>query len=361
MKEERILDSIKDSINSAPIDILENIKAQDIPKMIKHDDITRQTQSTGFPKTIMPIMSLVAALVLVFGLWQFQYRLPDSHVYLDVNPSVEIVTNKRDKVINILAYNTDGKSIVDGIDYKGRDVVLVTEEIVRNMVDQGYIVSAEDYILLSVYNKNLEKLKSQQQRLNTSIHSYMGKREFVPIVLIQNLEKTSTIESFANEYGISLSKMTFIRNLMILNPELQVEDLVDLSLKELIILSQSMKLDLESIIESDDFERIPEYNPIADDIEDIDDDDDDDDDNDDDEHIDNITERPVRGTISLEEARRIALSLTNGGTIISIELDDDEYEVEIKNDRKTYEIEIDAYNGKVLDFDIDDDDDDEDD
>lgn len=381
MKEDKILNSIKSSVNNAPIDLLESIKSQDIPRMIKHDDITRQKQDKRVIKTIMPLMSLAAALILVFGLWQFNYGSPDTYVYLDVNPSVEIITNKRDEVINILAYNSDGGLLIDDIDFKGRDVVLVTEEIIMNMVDSGYIKSSDDYLLLSVYNKNDEKQKSQQERLNTSIHNFMGKEEFVPIVLLQNLEKTSTIESFASEYGISLSKMTFIRNMIILNPELEVEELVELSLKELINVSQSMELDLKSIIESDDFDRIPEYKPVEQDDTDDDhidnghndddyyedddnddDDDDNDDDDDDDDIVDNIPRLSERKIISAEEAKRIALSLTNGGKIKSLDLDYDEddneaeYEIEIKKDNKTYEIKLDGYTGRVLDFETDEDD-----
>ena len=357
MKEEKILNSIRDSVNHAPIDLLETIKVQDIPKMLKHDEITRQKQAKGILKTIVPMVSLVAILIMVFGLWQFQYRTPDSYVYLDVNPSIEIITNKRDEVINILSHNSDGDLLADEIEFKGRDMVLVTEEIIKNMIDLDYIESSEDYILLSVYNKNQEKQSTQQRRLNTSIRNYIEKEELLPIILIQNLEKTSTIEKYANEYGISLSKMTFIRNMIVLNPELEVEDLVDSSLKELIIISQSMELNLKNIIESDDFERIPEYNPIENnDHEDIESNKDNLDTGND---SSNLLEKRI---ISVEEARRIALSLTGGGTIKSVNLDDDddddeaEYEIEIIKDGIEYEIEIDAYTGRILDFDKDDED-----
>lgn len=349
MREDRILNSIKESINNAPIDILDSIKTQDIPKMLKHDEITRQKQEKRLSRAIIPIVSLVATIVMVFGLWQFQYKTPDTYVYLDVNPSIEIITNKRDEVINILAHNSDGDLLVDNIDYKKRDVVLVTEEVIKNMVDFGYMNSSDDYLLLSVYNKDQEKQSSYQEKLNTSIRDYMEKEEFLPIILIQKLEKTSIIEKYANEYNVSLSKMTFIRNMIVLNPELQTEDLVDLSLEELVIISQSMELNLKDLIESDDFERIPEYNPRGEV---------DHDDNNDEDIEDNSSSSSERRIISEEEAKSIALSLTNGGTITDIDLDfddeDAEYEIEVVKDGKVYEIEIDAYTGRVLDFDIDD-------
>ena len=43
-----------------------------------------------------------------------------------------------------------------------------------------------------------------------------------------------------------------------------------------------------------------------------------------------------------------------------MELDDDEYEIEIEAKGKEYDIEIDAYTGKVLNFEVEDDRDDDD-
>ncbi|MFY9279246.1 MAG: PepSY domain-containing protein, partial [Caldicoprobacterales bacterium] len=60
-----------------------------------------------------------------------------------------------------------------------------------------------------------------------------------------------------------------------------------------------------------------------------------------------------RERITADQAKTIALKLTNGGKITEFELDDDEYKLEIKGNGKKYEIEIDAYTGKVLEFEVD--------
>ena len=355
MREEKILSSIKKSMENAPIDLLDKIKSQDIMKMTKHDKITEQREKKSFQRTFLPVMSLAASLLFVFGIWQFNENLPDSYVYLDVNPSVEIVTNKKDDVIKLLSFNEDGDRIIQDVDYKGRNMVLLTEELVKKMVVDGYIKGSDDYLLVSVFNKDHEKKQQQKDRLNTSIHNFMEKEEFSPIILLQNIEKTSTIETYAREFGISPSKMTFIRNMIILNPELQVEDLVTLSLRELIMIGRTMELDLESIIQSDDFERIPVRPPAM--YDGIDDDQvDDDDDSDDPDKGGDIMDGNI---ISRDESIRIALSITEGGTVISVELDQDddeaEYEIEIIKDGKKYDVEIDGYTGKVLDLEVDDD------
>ena len=148
--------------------------------------------------------------------------------------------------------------------------------------------------------------------------------------------------------------------------------LVDLSLKELVILVQFMELDLKSIVEFDDYAKIPEYRPKKEpggnDI----------DKNDfgkngigengkidesgevkgDDEKGATGETSSKQDFISLDEAKDIALSLAEGGTIVKIELEVKkgraEYEIEIVRGNKVYEIELDAYTGKVLDFDVED-------
>src|SRR5690554_4234556 len=113
MREEKILSSIKKSIDGAPINLLDKIKSQDIPKMLRHDEITKQKDARTLSKTLFPIMSLAASLLFVFGIWQFNQNIPDSYVYLDVNPSVEIVTNNKDHVIKLLSFNEDGEKLIE--------------------------------------------------------------------------------------------------------------------------------------------------------------------------------------------------------------------------------------------------------
>ena len=54
MKEKEILSSIKNSIDKAPVDLLNKIKEQPRAKMMRHDDITRQKSFAVIVKKIIP-------------------------------------------------------------------------------------------------------------------------------------------------------------------------------------------------------------------------------------------------------------------------------------------------------------------
>lgn len=384
MKEKKILNSIKKAIGEAPIDILDDIKSSPRTKMMRHDHITKQEEKRFNYRSFMPYISIASIFILaVFG-WSYETRMVDSQIFLDVNPGVEIVTNRRDKVIDIRWTNEDGRLLVQDYDFKGKEIQQVTEEVLEEMMRKKYLHNDHRFLLLSVYNKNREKADSQRVVLDRSIHEYLESRSVDPIVLSQKLEKTSTIEEYSKKYEVSINKMTFIRNLMILNPDFEIEELVDLKIEELVLLSQDMKLDLTKIIQSSDLDDI--QNPKEDEkegikletektesepekVEKV-------------EEVqvpekieepkkpDNVVpvenKKPVKsddnhdeeeksGIISPERARSIALSIANG-EIVDFDFDEDdlEYEIEIELGDLEYEIKIDARTGEVLDVDIDD-------
>lgn len=359
MKDRDILEHIKSGIDQAPINILENIKGQEVAKMMKHDDITRQDSRRSF-KPIMSFASVAAVFLLVFFNIQ-QFRLPDSQIYLDINPGIQITTNKRDKVIDLTAINLDAIEIVEGIEYKNRAIKEVTEDILESLVSKNYIDDDEEIMLISVYNKDLEKSKKQATELNVVIHNKLDNNNKNPILLTQSLDKSNTVDDYAEKYGISVGKMTFIRNMIILNPELKTEDLVNLSLTELLEISRNTGIDIESILNSSNDERVtnPEYKaPLLNDDEYDDDFDDDDDDFDDDEYDDydddsssgkGIKDPVKKQLIGDAKAKQIALGLVNG-QIVEFKRDDDEYELKIVANGYEYEIEIDGLTGKVLNY-----------
>ncbi|NLJ66040.1 MAG: hypothetical protein GX340_01855 [Clostridiales bacterium] len=379
MKEKQILDSLQRSIDRAPIDILDKIKEEPRVKMLRHDDITRQETRKFSMKNMMSYASVAAVFLFVLFGWMLQVTIPDSRIYLDVNPSIEIVTNRQNKVIDLIADNLDGRRITSDLDYKGKTLFEVTDEILDRMMDESYLVKDREYLLLSVYNKDENKAEQQKQSLDRRIHEHLQEKELQPIVLLQKLDKTSTIEKYAEEYGISISRMTFIRNLIILNPQLKPETLVGLSIGELVRLSQGMELELDKIIDSTDFDKLqpiipgpepetepglppddlPSDDPAQDDLpkDDLPPDDQSDDIPKGDLTDDDLPRQPdvQDKLIGPDKAKQIALSVAKG-TITDFDFDEDdlEYEVEIELGDLEYEIIIDARTGKILEIDIDD-------
>jgi hypothetical protein len=257
MNETKIVERIKNILDSAPIDLLNQIKAEPVEQMLKHDEITSQKRMKSVTAKMIPLAA-AAILLLMFGTWRFQYFAAYTEIYMDINPSIELVTNRKSQVIDIKSGNTEGEELIKNISYKGKNYLEVTSELLDELIEGGYLSESKELMLLSVYNKNMEKEASHLKELDQHIHEYLTSKGIDTVILGQKIEKTNTLRDYAKDYGISLSKMTFIRNLIILHPELEIEELVELSLQELVERSRQLGIDLKGIIESQDWDKIPE-------------------------------------------------------------------------------------------------------
>jgi len=381
MNNKKLQQHLNKALQQAPIDLLDSIKSQQVNKLEMHDHVTRQQNSRGIQKQWKPILALgsVAALFFIVVLGWLQAPAVDSIVYLDVNPSFEIVVDRNERVVNLQSKTEDGQMLVEEIDYKNKDLSVVTEELLNEMVIKGFLDVSHRFLLISVLNDDVEKAKAQIAYLNTNIHDYLEARHVKPIVLRQSITKSNTIAEYAEQYNISIGKMTFVRNLIILNPDFEVEELITLSLEDLVCLSAQTKLDIKSIIDVDDEidkyyaeeQQVPEDEGDQDQEESEDESHEDREEPEDESHEDQqepededtaINEEPSSDIlIGRDKAIEIALSLTDGGRVVEFEADIDDghhiYEIEIEKNHKEYDIELDARTGKVLEFESDDDED----
>jgi len=288
MNDDQLKRRLKRAVDQAPIDLLESIKQQPYEKMSAHDEITLQATAgsqispvrSNRLKPALALLSAAAVFLFAFINWQMNTRWVDSMVYLDVNPSLQIETNRKDQVIRLSGMDEESVALIKDLDYKGKDLEAVAAELLDRLVLGDYISSSEPAILLSVYNEDPEKRDRQLSELDQAIHAYLQSLKIQPIVLTQPLDPTHTLTDYAETNQISVSKMTLIRNMILLDPELKTEDLAKLTLEQLIKVSSKVTLDLDKIIQSSDLDRIKT-------LDDHDDDEDDKDDEDDEDYEDN--------------------------------------------------------------------------
>ncbi|MFP4457627.1 MAG: PepSY domain-containing protein [Clostridia bacterium] len=329
MRNKEINRRLNRAVNEAPINLLDDIKNQPIKKIHNHSHITRQEdkKKRSF-KPIYALASISLVFIFIFVLL-YQSSAIASQIYLDINPGIEISLNKSDKVVDIEADNMDER-ILNSLDYQGKDLYKVMGKLLDELKVNGYINKDKNAILLSIESQNVDKKRVQMEQLNELIHEYFIDNDLSLVLLRQEIQEDDEM----NETNVSKGKRTFVKNLVQLEPDLESEELMEMSLEELIKLSQEISLDLKSIVESD--EKVYDY----------------------------YDKEP--SMTSYEEAIAIAFELTKGGVVIEIELDEDDeqlaYEIDILNGNKEFELLIDAYSGNVLEYEeeYDDDIDDED-
>ncbi len=83
------------------------------------------------------LSALAACLMVVLGL--FLFRSPYASVYLTINPQVRVDVNRSDMVLKVEGVNDDGITLVEGYDYRRKDLDTVMDELVDRAIDMGFL------------------------------------------------------------------------------------------------------------------------------------------------------------------------------------------------------------------------------
>ena len=227
-------------------------------------------------KTVMQLVAACVALVLVVG-GIFYYRgnlMVDSLVDLDVNPGIELLTNRKNRVLKGYATNSDGEKVLSGMDLQNVDLQVALNAIVGSMVQQGYMTKDTKGVLVTVQNKdqkkadNLRKLVVKEMEIALSTED-MNAAVFHQVISSQN----NNASAFARKNNISLGKAVFVLNLANKARSLDAKELAKMKISEIAKLVADKNIDIRDIIEYDSDDSL--WENIADAIEDINEGDDD--------------------------------------------------------------------------------------
>ena len=310
-----------------------------------------------FGRSFMGV-AIAACILLVAGIIGVPYYgnnfVPDTHVDIDVNPGVEIVTNKKNKVLNVQSTNKDGDSVIDGMNLKNTELKVAVNALIGSMVQKGYIANNNTGILVTVRNDNPEKANKVKEEVLYDINFALYTNDVQANVMNQTLKNTADANKFARENNISIGKAVFVLNLAAKDSSLDAKELAKMKVTDIANLVAKKGIDIRDIVDYDDDDSI--WENIADAIEDIDED----------AGISmNKETRPGdKKQIGVEAAKQIAFAHAKVAlkdvTFIKAELDTEDgravYEVEFYSGNVEYDYDIDALSGEIIsnDFDIED-------
>ncbi len=214
-------------------------------------------------KRVIPLwvrLATAAAAVLVIGggclggtLYYQRNLAVDSEIVLDVNPSIEIRLNAKEKVREVTAQNEDAVQILDGMDLKGTDLKVAVNALLGSLVKHGYIDDLANSILVTVENDDSQRGEQLQIEIVEEINRILSAQSIDGAVLSQNLPKTAsddTLQAMADKYGISMGKASLIQTLTTANPLLSEEGLAALSINELNLLLEAQDNTQQDAIQS---------------------------------------------------------------------------------------------------------------
>ncbi|WP_027092556.1 anti-sigma-I factor RsgI family protein [Cohnella thermotolerans] len=168
------------------------------------------------------IASCAAVVLLLIGFWSFRTPPVVAYVSMDVNPSVELGIDAKERVRELQALNADAEPIVAAVRYKGEDVETVTAELAEEMAARHLLNGGEsEVVLASVLVRNAEKRWEAEvtEKMKRAIETAGAKAEpdasgtlepaagTAPEITTVSVPKEVRDEAKAN--GLSAGKMAF--------------------------------------------------------------------------------------------------------------------------------------------------------
>ena len=249
--------------------ISENIVSVDSERIEKGMKKKFNIFSKGFVGVAAAACVLFAVGVVGVPYYGNNY-VPDSHVDIDVNPGVEIVTNKKNKVLEVQSTNQDGAAVIDGMNLKNTELKVAVNALIGSMVQKGYIQNDNTGILVTVRNDNEDKANKVKAEVLNDINTALSTNSVQATVINQTVKTTVDAKKFAAENNISIGKAVFVLNLAAKDTSLDAKELAKMKVSEIASLVVQKGIDIRDIVDYDSDDSI--WENIADAIEDIDED-----------------------------------------------------------------------------------------
>lgn len=351
MTNNEIESRLKRAVSDITPDVLDKVMSADVVKDERMANIMPMNKNKK--KLAGKIVAACAAIAIIFGGAAFfaGNALTESKITIDVNPSVEIITGKSDKVKKVEPLNEDGEIIIDGMDFKNTDVDITVNALIGSMAKKGYLTDVNnENVLVSVQNDDAQKAEKIRVEVVNNVRKALNENNVSATVFNQVVTDDKSIADMAKEYNISYGKAAFISQLLTIAPDLDAKSLSEMTISEIAALVESKNIDISKII------RYEYDDSVHENIEDA---------------IEDWNEQEENALVSQDEyigmEEALYAALKHAGVSkdtaydISVKLDADEdgveYDVDFKANGKEYDYEIHASTGEVIKFEVETDDD----
>lgn len=190
-------------------------------------------------------LAAAACLALVVaaggGGWYLQNNTVASVVSLDVNPSVTLNVNSKEKVLSAIPVNEDGGDILAGMDLTGVQLDVAMNAIVGALLTQGYVDELANSILITVEDDDAGRGARLQQELTDQADAILANTSVNGAILSQTIQNSQQLQDLSDAYGITTGKAALIQTIVDNGNSLHTfEELVGLSINDLNLLYTSL-------------------------------------------------------------------------------------------------------------------------
>lgn len=181
----------------------------------------------------MGIAAAACISLILMGSGAFHYHLEnwkvESVIGIDVNPSIELSINRRERVLEARALNTEAANIIQDMALEGVDLNVAVNAVVGSMVTHGYLDDLENAILVTVSNDSVRKAQKLRASVVGDIEQTLKENQVEAVVYDQQVIEDEEMEALARQYDISYGKAYFLKELIDQNEGLDIDDMEKLA------------------------------------------------------------------------------------------------------------------------------------
>lgn len=240
---------LNEAVNDITPDIFEKIAAVSVERGREREMmLPEQKPNKERLKRAGAILCACAACCMIFfGVRFRELNKVDSIIQIDVNPSVELSTNKEEKVLSARALNEDGEKVLKNMNLKNVDLDVAMNAVIGAMVKEGYLTNKKNSMLITVENESDQKAERLQKTLMLDMKQSLTKQKVKVEVYNQKTTKSKKADNLAKKYGISPGKAAFLQKLIQLDSSLTMEILAPMSIQEIAVIIKEHGIDINSI------------------------------------------------------------------------------------------------------------------
>lgn len=245
MTDQELEQKLRTALEHAAPDDFQGVLARISPKTrteqapIPFEAAARKKKRRWAPLAAAACLALVVAAG--GGGWYLQNNTVASVVSLDVNPSVTLNVNSKEKVLSAVPVNEDGGDILAGMDLTGVQLDVAMNAIVGALLTQGYVDELANSILITVEDDDADRGARLQQELTDQTDAILANTSVNGAILSQTIQNSQQLQELSDTYGITTGKAALIQTIVDTGNSLHTfEELVGLSINDLNLLYTSL-------------------------------------------------------------------------------------------------------------------------
>lgn len=258
------------------------------------------------------LLTTICVVVISFIVFHNQNQVLAT-VGIDVNPSLALDIDHKQRIVKVIANNDDAKKIIGDMKLEGSDIEVGVNALIGSMLKEGYIDELKNSLLISVVGDHPRENEKLRQTLSLHIDEYLKASDVQGAIVSQTIDEQNQLNQLAKQYNISIGKAEIIQQLIQKNNLYTFEQLKDLSMNDLNILLHNNHIDvhMSGTVSEEQYIGKEKAKEIA--------------------CLDANVSQPI--------FKKVELDFEHGQMI---------YEVEFSKNNQEYEYDIDALTGKIL-------------